>query len=117
MKVLLVTNMYPTEDAPYYGIFVKEQKMAVCRFHNDVDYTVVFIDGRKDKLTYLKSINKIHKIINENEFDLIHVHYGFAGLFLLKKLKKIFPYLSLCMVGISKLNRERKSKSFLQSEF
>ena len=26
MKVLLVTNMYPSEESPYYGIFVKEQQ-------------------------------------------------------------------------------------------
>lgn len=104
--------MYPTEDAPYYGIFVKEQKMAVCRFHNDVDYTVVFIDGRKDKLTYLKSINKIHKIINENEFDLIHVHYGFAGLFLLKKLKKNIPILITLHGGDIQIEQGKKIQVF-----
>ena len=26
MKVLLVTNMYPTPETPYYGIFVKAIK-------------------------------------------------------------------------------------------
>ena len=31
MKILLVTNMYPSVNAPTYGIFVKEQEIAVCK--------------------------------------------------------------------------------------
>ena len=93
MKVLLVTNMYPSEESPYYGIFVKEQENAVSKVFPDVDYTVCFIDGRKGLKEYLKSISAIHRLLDENDYDLIHIHYGFAGLFLFKRLKKKIPVL------------------------
>ena len=44
MKILLVTNMYPSVNAPTYGIFVKEQEIAVCKEYPDVEYTIAFID-------------------------------------------------------------------------
>ena len=49
----------------------------------NIHYTVAFIDGRHNKSEYIKSIFKIRKLIKEQDFDLIHVHYGFSGLFLL----------------------------------
>ena len=48
MKVLIVTNMYPQEGLPYYGIFVKEQKEAIKRFFSKIDFHVYFIDGKND---------------------------------------------------------------------
>lgn len=89
MNILLVTNMYPCADAPAYGIFVKEQENAVCKEYPDVHYTIAFIDGRYSKKEYIKSIFKIHKLIKEKHFDLIHIHYGFSGIFLL--LGKLSP--------------------------
>ena len=66
MKVLLVTNMYPSEESPYYGIFVKEQENAVSKVFPDVDYTVCFIDGRKGLKEYLKSISAIHRLLDDS---------------------------------------------------
>lgn len=94
MKILLVTNMYPCDNASTYGIFVKEQKDAICKEYSNIHYTVAFIDGRHNKSEYIKSIFKIRKLIKEQDFDLIHVHYGFSGLFLLAgKLPKKIPIL------------------------
>lgn len=90
MHILYVTNMYPDKVHPYYGIFVSEQITAIHRKH-PITYDVFFIDGRKDKTSYLKSVHAIHRQIEQNHYDLIHVHYGFSGLFLLKKLKKKIP--------------------------
>lgn len=83
MKVLLVTNMYPHKEGPYYGIFVKEQIEAICRWHPDVEFAVEFVNGTRNKLGYVKSIPKIIQRVKNEKFDLIHVHYGFSGLFLL----------------------------------
>lgn len=94
MKVLLVTNMYPCTENPTYGIFVQEQERAITHEYPNVHYTVVFINGRQDKSEYIKSIFKIRTLINKQSFDLIHVHYGFSGLFLLLgKLPKKIPVL------------------------
>lgn len=94
MKILLVTNMYPSGDMPFYGIFVKEQENAICKEYPNVHYTIAYINGKNKKYEYLTSIFKIRKLIKRNDFDLIHVHYGFSGLFLLLgKLPKKIPVL------------------------
>ena len=54
MKILLVTNMYPCDNASTYGIFVKEQKDAICKEYSNIHYTVAFIDGRHNKSEYIK---------------------------------------------------------------
>lgn len=112
MKVLLVTNMYPTPETPYYGIFVKEQMEAICKVHKNVSYTVFFIDGRNSKMEYLKSIFTIHKLINKNEFDLIHIHYGLSGLFLFKKLKKDIPVVITLHGGDIQIEQGKKIQVF-----
>lgn len=83
MNILLVTNMYPCKDAPTYGIFVKEQEEAICNEYPEVHYTTFFIDGRHKKSEYIKAIFQINKLIKRNNFDIIHIHYGLSGLFLL----------------------------------
>ena len=91
MKVLLVTNMYPTKLSPYYGIFVKEQEQIIVKNYTDVKYEIEFIDARKDKLLYARSFFKIVRKINQGDYDLVHVHYGFSGLFLLNPFLKKIP--------------------------
>lgn len=82
MKVLYVTNMFPVPDYIYFGIHVKEQIEAIealGAFENEV----YFINGRANKFNYFKSISEIRKLVKRGTFDLIHIHYGLAGLFLL----------------------------------
>lgn len=82
MKILYVTNMYPTEEHPYFGIFVKEQIEAI-ELNGDVNYSLYYIKGYKSKWEYIKSIFIINYKILKEKPDLIHVHYGLSGLFLL----------------------------------
>lgn len=82
MKVLFVTNMYPHKKNPYYGIFVKEQIEAIKKIEN-IDDKLYFIEGYKSKLEYLKSIFLINWLVFRWKPDIIHVHYGLSGLFLL----------------------------------
>lgn len=74
--------MYPTSDMPNYGIFVKEQIDSLKKYFN-IDYEVYFINGIVDKTSYIKSIFEIKRLVNKKSFDLIHVHYGLSGLFML----------------------------------
>jgi teichuronic acid biosynthesis glycosyltransferase TuaC len=82
MKILYITNMFPVADYIYFGIHVKEQ---IDDLQNvaDIDKTVYFINGRDNKWNYFKSIQEIKNIIKNENFDLIHVHYGISALFLL----------------------------------
>lgn len=89
MKVLIISNMYPTKSFPYYGIFVKEQIEAIHKYYPDISFRIYNIRGNINKLEYIKSLYKIYQIIEREEVDLIHVHYGLSGLFLLNPFKKI----------------------------
>ncbi len=101
MKILIVTNMYPSPKMPTYGIFVKEQLDALKRYHPDVIFKVYSIDGGgisgagkwKSLKNYFKSITAVDAILRKESFDLIHVHYGFSGLFLLNPFRKRIPTL------------------------
>jgi teichuronic acid biosynthesis glycosyltransferase TuaC len=82
MKVLFITNMYPVPDYIYFGIHVKEQIDALKK-DEGVEGDVYFINGRESKLNYFKSISALRNKIENGNYDLIHIHYGISGLFLL----------------------------------
>lgn len=85
MKILYVTNMYPSEETPFDGVFIKEQ-VQYCQDKYNIDYKVFVIErSGKKYLNYFKSIIQIKKIISRGNFDLVHVHYGLAGMFLVLK--------------------------------
>lgn len=75
--------MYPNKDDPNYGIFVKEQIDAIEHIKN-IEKFVYVIDGEKGFGEYVKSIYNIRRVIRNGKFDLVHIHYGLSGLFLLR---------------------------------
>lgn len=83
MKILLVTNMFPSENRPDYGVFVKEQMDAVSRRFPEVDYELYYIDNTNGNKAYLRSVIDINRKISGGRYDLVHIHYGLSGLFLL----------------------------------
>lgn len=88
MNVLIVTNMYPTKETPFYGIFVSEQEKALKKFFPELEFDVYNIRGDVDKKEYLRSLNGVYDEIERGKYDLVHVHYGFSGLFLLNPFRK-----------------------------
>ena len=68
MRVLVLTNMFPTEDRPHFGIFVDEQVESLRRLGIDVD--VLFMDGRASKLNYFKGMWALRRRIREQHYDL-----------------------------------------------
>ena len=74
--------MFPIADHPYYGIFVKEQIEAL-KTNFNLDTNLIFINGRKSKLNYIKSIITINFHILFRKYDCIHIHFGLSGLFTL----------------------------------
>ncbi len=82
MKILYITNMYPNERDSTYGIFVKEQIEAISNCV-PIDYEVYAINGKNGLVEYVKSIWRIRAKYKMGGFDLIHIHYGLSGLFLL----------------------------------
>ncbi|MBD3627946.1 glycosyltransferase [Cyclobacterium sp.] len=92
IKSLYVTNMYPTAAHPVDGIFIKEQIQDLSEII-PLQAEVALIDSvYQGKKEYLKSIFSIPRIIQSKSIDLIHIHYGLSGLFLLffKPRQKVF---------------------------
>ena len=82
MKVLHITNNYPTDRFPIYGIFVKEQVESLDNL--GVDNSIMFINGREGgKKEYLFSPIRIRKHLKCNRYDLIHCHHSFSAVMLI----------------------------------
>jgi len=78
-KILIVTNMYPHQDKPNYGTFVKEQIKAIKDLNPSYDFEILFIKGYINPFNYIRAIFQIRKLVQEKEFDIIHAHYGLSG--------------------------------------
>jgi glycosyltransferase involved in cell wall biosynthesis len=77
VRVLIATNMWPTDDEPAFGCFVKEQSEDLRATGLDVD--VVHFDGRRDSLNYVRAARRIHERVRRKGYDVVHAHYGLTG--------------------------------------
>jgi glycosyltransferase involved in cell wall biosynthesis len=79
MRILTVTNMYPSHTDPTFGTFVAEE-VAALRVHPDVQRCdVLFIDGRKGPQNYAAAIRSLRFRLRQDRFDVVHAHYGLTG--------------------------------------
>lgn len=102
LKVLLLSNMYPSEGNPAYGSFVKNTKDKM-QTNYDVDFKIVVIRSHKKSLssvTYKYFIFFIRSLASAafGSQDIIYCHYlfptGYAGL-LAKKIARV-PLVVTC---------------------
>ena len=79
MRVLVATNMYPSDRDPAYGVFVDAQVQALGA--EGIDVAVEFIDGRTSSVAYLSGIARLRRRARRVSppFDLVHAHYGLTG--------------------------------------
>lgn len=95
MKVLHITNAYPTLKNPAFGIFIKEQIDSLTKL--GITNDVFFINSKENsKLEYLKSFFKLRRL-SEN-YDIVHCHHVYSA-----------------VVAICALRRSVKVVSFLGS--
>ena len=78
LRVLMLTNMYPTADRPMAGIFVAEQVRSLRA--RGVDLEVLFVDGSEGVGAYMRGFGRVREAVRQAPFDLIHAHYVFSGL-------------------------------------
>lgn len=76
-KILLVTNMWPHDADPSYGVFINEQAESLRQL--GVDYDLVFINGRESTWNYARGIVELHRALRKKPYDLVHAHFGLAG--------------------------------------
>lgn len=77
MRVLIVTNMYPTPEEPAFGCFVREQEEDIRQL--GVDVRLLAFDGREDWRNYFRAGLRVRSIIARDPVDLVHAHYGLTG--------------------------------------
>jgi len=94
MKVLYITNMYPTLNNPIYGIFVKEQIDFLKAEGLDCDLFI--IEGNKNKWNYITAISKLRAILKEEDYDILHAHFGYSGVITL--LSKWFSKVKIPLI-------------------
>jgi glycosyltransferase involved in cell wall biosynthesis len=77
MRVLFVTNMWPDEERPWYGTFVKSQADSLRALGVDID--LLAIRGYRSRSEYAKAVMEVRRRTRASEYDVVHAHYGHAG--------------------------------------
>ena len=77
IRVLVLTNMYPTAAEPHLGCFVRDQVFDLRALGAEV--RVQAFDGRRDKRRYLTAATALRRAVRRDRFDLVHAHYGLSG--------------------------------------
>jgi glycosyltransferase involved in cell wall biosynthesis len=75
MRVLVVTNLYPTVTAPAKGAFVRKQVQALREA--DVDVALLHVHrAARGRTVYLRLWGAVRRAVEESQPDVIHVMYG-----------------------------------------
>jgi glycosyltransferase involved in cell wall biosynthesis len=75
LKILAVTNMYPSPERPGSGVFVEQQVLGL--LSRGMDVRVMFVDRRKEGVSvYYRIAPLLQRELADFAPDLIHVMYG-----------------------------------------
>ena len=75
MRVLVVTNFVPDAGAPQRGRWVRDQVEEIRRLGADIE-VFSFLPGSSH---YLPAAWRLRRLLRQETFDLIHVHYGLTA--------------------------------------
>lgn len=93
-KVLIISNMYPSEAAPSFGIFIKNQVTALEAAGLSIDVIAINEPGRGKLKIIQKYLQWLFKgilgLIRGYKYDVIHAHYIFPSGLLALLYKKIW---------------------------
>jgi glycosyltransferase involved in cell wall biosynthesis len=76
-RVLVVTNMYPSDDAPARGAFVLAQVRGL--EEAGVETQVVVLDGRRQKSVYWTARRRVADASDRFRPDFVYAFYGLTG--------------------------------------
>lgn len=75
MKILVVTNVYPSPDAPWEGTYVEQQVKGLRRIGLDAD--VLFADRQQEGVGVYRSLGKrLREHIDRTRPTVVHAMYG-----------------------------------------
>lgn len=95
IKVLVVTGQYPDSSNPLANIFIKEQVDSLIERYTDLEIQIFNIHTEISKFNYFKRRNEFKKFVSQNNFDIVHYHYGLTaliGLYQNIKAKQIITF-------------------------
>ncbi len=77
MRVLVVTNMWPSAERPHWGAFVKSQadSLAAAGCEN----TLHEIQGWRSTGAYFRALAELPRVARACSAELVHAHYGLSG--------------------------------------
>jgi glycosyltransferase involved in cell wall biosynthesis len=76
-RVLVLTNLWPTETDPGYGSFVRAQMESLRPI--GVEFDVHFLNGRQSLWNYIRGVAQLRRQLRAKTYDLIHAHFGLSG--------------------------------------
>jgi teichuronic acid biosynthesis glycosyltransferase TuaC len=75
MRALIVTNMWPSPQAPALGSFVRDQAEALRRVEGDLELDVfAFPPGG-----YAAAARELRRLYRAQPFDVVHAHFGLSA--------------------------------------
>ncbi|WP_417237346.1 MULTISPECIES: glycosyltransferase family 4 protein [Flavobacteriaceae] len=96
MNILLVTNMYPSKEKAYAGIFVKNQYEELKRIFDKDDAIEIFYMKRQftsklgSLIKYLKAFLGFIPYLFK-KYDVVHLHFFYPLIYLVWMYKKLHP--------------------------
>jgi glycosyltransferase involved in cell wall biosynthesis len=76
VRVLIVTHMWPTEERPEHGVFVRDQVEALRR---EPGVEVEVRRFEPGALSYARAAWSLRRAARRGGFDVVHAHYGLSG--------------------------------------
>jgi teichuronic acid biosynthesis glycosyltransferase TuaC len=76
MRVLIVTNMYPTANAPSFGIFVQDHVRALTNL--GVDLEVFFVNGREARSEYVRALPLLARRLRTGKIEIVHAQHSYC---------------------------------------
>jgi glycosyltransferase involved in cell wall biosynthesis len=77
VKVLVVTNMWPSAERPHWGAFVKSQADSLARA--GCENVLYEIHGWRATAEYAKALLELPRVACESGAELVHAHFGLSG--------------------------------------
>jgi len=75
-RILVATNMFPTPEYPWLGVFVREQVDSLKSLGLNVDLSIHL--GRVSRWNYFRGLYDLAGKLRKNHFDLIHSHHTYS---------------------------------------
>jgi glycosyltransferase involved in cell wall biosynthesis len=79
MRVLVVTNLWPSDERPEMGGFVRDQVEALRRIDGIDEVEVFRVEPGGGPATYAKAARELRRRYRGERFDVVHSHYGLTA--------------------------------------